>query len=64
MERLTGISVPAKEAQILSGKTGDDMGQELEAQAETANRDGLSAASRPGRLYVAIDGAIMREQDA
>jgi len=63
MERLTGISVSPKEAQILSEGIGAEMDEELRAQARIAVTDGLESASKPDRLYVTIDGVMVRELD-
>jgi len=63
MERLTKVSVSAKEAQILSEGIGREIGKELEVQAEVANTEGLESKERPKRLYIAIDGVMIREQD-
>ncbi|MEA4883734.1 MAG: hypothetical protein VB144_08795 [Clostridia bacterium] len=51
MERLSGISVSPKEAQILSEEIGAEMDKELEAQAAIAVTDGLNSTSCSSRLY-------------
>lgn len=63
LERLTGISVSPKEAQILSEGIGAEMDEELKAQAQTAVTDGLDSTSNPNRLYITIDGGMVRELD-
>ncbi|MEW5866562.1 MAG: UPF0236 family transposase-like protein [Bacillota bacterium] len=63
MGRLTGIHVSAKEAQILSEGVGEEMGEELDERAKAAMNDGLDTTARPERLYMAIDGVMIREQD-
>ncbi|HHV63296.1 MAG TPA: ISKra4 family transposase [Firmicutes bacterium] len=63
MERLTGIAISTKEAQILSEGIGREMGKELEIRAEVAMKDGIDSDSRPERLYVAIDGVMLQDRD-
>ncbi|HHY99020.1 MAG TPA: ISKra4 family transposase [Firmicutes bacterium] len=63
MGRLTGIYVSPKEAQILSESIGKETGEELDEQAEVAMKDGLDTDARPERLYMAIDGVMINEQD-
>jgi len=63
LERLTGISVSPKEAQILSEGIGAEMDEELKEQAQIAVTEGLDSASNPDRLYVTIDGVMVRELD-
>lgn len=64
LEKLTGISVSAKEAQLLSEGIGAEMDEELEAQAQIAVTSGVQPDFTPDRLYVAIDGVMLREQEA
>lgn len=63
LERLTGISVSPKEAQILSEGIGAEMDEELKEQAQIAVTDGLDSTSNPDRLYITIDGVMVRELD-
>ena len=63
MGRLTGVHVSPKEAQILSESVGKEMGEELDERAKAAMKDGIDTTSRPERLYIAIDGVMIREQD-
>jgi len=63
LERLTGISVSPKEAQILAEGIGAEMDEELKAQAQIAVTDGLDSTSNPDRLYITIDGVMVRELD-
>jgi len=52
LERLTGISVSPKEAQILSEGIRAEMDEELKEQAQIAGTEGLDSASNPDRLYI------------
>ena len=63
LERLIGISVSPKEAQILSEGIGAEMDEELKAQAQITVTDGLDSTSKPNRLYLTIDGVMVRELD-
>lgn len=61
LEKLTGINMSSKEAQIISEEIGEEMNEELEEQAEEAVSQGLEAEERPKRLYVTMDGTMVHE---